>query len=114
MTNHTKPETANRITANIIRAVNLTPGAAATRLNNTGVWDEKKRAFRGSRMTKGIADVLICFRGRYIEVEVKAGKDKLSLHQLARKQEIERAGGVYFEARSTEAFCTFWENYRQG
>ncbi|MFZ1736018.1 MAG: hypothetical protein WAU31_03730, partial [Candidatus Moraniibacteriota bacterium] len=41
-----KGETANRITANIIRVVNTQPGCIAYRVNNTGIWDEAKQVFR--------------------------------------------------------------------
>jgi hypothetical protein len=108
-----KPETANRITANIIRVVNFTPGCVAYRVNNVGVWDEAKQVRRAGNTEKGLPDIWVCVKGRFLAIEVKAGKDRLSPHQLARKQEIERAGGVYFEARSTEAFCEFWESCRQ-
>lgn len=101
-------ETANGITANILRMANLQPGCVAYRVNNVGVWDEAKQVHRKGNTEKGLPDVIVIHRGRFIAVEVKAGRDKLSEHQLMRKFEIERAGGVYFEARSTDAFAKFF------
>lgn len=103
-----KAETANRITANIIRVVNAQPGCVAYRVNNTGIWDEAKGVFRTSNTEKGIPDIIGCLRGRSLWIEVKAGRDKLSQDQLLRKFEIERAGGLYFEARSTDGFLKWF------
>ena len=99
-----KGETANRITANVVRIINAQPGGIAYRVNNTGIWDEAKQIFRKAHTEKGIPDVIGCYRNRSLWIEVKAGRDKLSEDQLMRKFEIERAGGLYFEARSTDSF----------
>ena len=105
-----KGETANRITANIIRVVNTQPGCIAYRVNNTGIWDEAKQVFRTAHTEKGIPDIIGCLRGRSLWIEVKAGRDKLSQDQMLRKFEIERAGGLYFEARSTDNFLKWFRN----
>ena len=107
-----KPETANRITANIIRVVNLTPQSVAYRINNVGVWDAAKGVHRAGNTEKGLPDVWICTRGRFVVVEVKAGKDKLSIHQEHRRAEILRAGGIWFTAHSTDGFLSFWSNLK--
>jgi len=99
-----KPETANRITANILRIVNLQPGCYAFRVNNVGVWDEKKQIYRAGNTQKGIADILCCIRGRFLAIEVKAGKDRLSDYQDIFRQDVTCAKGEYFEARSTDLF----------
>lgn len=103
-----KGETANRITKNIIRAVNMQPGCVAYRINNVGVWDADKGLYRAGNTEKGLPDIFACVRGKMVAIEVKAGRDKLSVEQLQRKFEIERAGGVYFEARSTDEFLAFF------
>ncbi len=79
----------------------------ATRINNAGIWDEKKQVRRTSTTTRGAADIFACLRGRYVEIEVKAGKDKMSAWQEARKQEVERAGGTYLVVRSTDEFLAW-------
>lgn len=105
-----KPESANRITANILRVVNLQPGCVAYRINNVGVWDEKKQVRRAGNTEKGLPDVWCCLRGKFAVIEVKAGRDKMSEHQKARQFEIERAGGLFFEARSTDGFLEWFKN----
>lgn len=108
--NHPKgqKETANRITANIIRAINMRPGCVAYRINNVGVWDEAKQVYRRGNTQKGIADIAAVIRGRAAWIEVKAGSDKLSREQLVFRQEIIGANGLYFEARSTDEFSKWF------
>jgi hypothetical protein len=101
-------ETANQITANIIRVVNMQPGCIAYRVNNVGVWDAAKGVHRKGNTEKGLPDITAIVRGQFVGIEVKAGKDKLSPDQLLRKFEIERAGGLYFEARATDEFLKFF------
>lgn len=103
-----KAETANQITRNILRAVNMQPGCIAYRVNNTGIWDEAKGIFRKANTEKGLPDIIGCLKGRSLWVEVKAGRDKMSIDQLHRKTEIERAGGLYCEARSTDGFLKWF------
>lgn len=103
-----KAETANAITRNIIRAVNMQPNCVAYRVNNTGIWDEAKQVFRKAHTEKGLPDIVGSVKGRSLWVEVKAGRDKMSREQLMRKHEIERAGGLYFEARSTDGFLKWF------
>lgn len=103
-----KAETANQITRNILRAANMQPGCVAYRVNNVGVWDAEKGIHRKGNTEKGLPDVILIFKGRFVGIEVKAGRDKLSEDQLKRKFEIERAGGIYFEARSTDGFLKFF------
>lgn len=99
-----KKETANRITSNIIRLVNMQPNCDAARVNSTGIWDTQKKIFRKSHSTKGIADIVCCIRGIHAEFEVKAGLDKPSEHQLIRQQNVRLAGGIYEFVYSTDEF----------
>jgi hypothetical protein len=99
-----KAETANQITANIIRIINFQPRCAAHRLNNVGVWDEKKQVHRKGNTEKGLPDIIACIRGLCVWIEVKAGKDRQSEDQKKRQFEIEKAGGFYLIARSTDDF----------
>ena len=104
-----KPETANQITRNVLRLANFQTGCVAYRVNNVGVWDQAKGIHRKGNTEKGLPDVIMIYRGRFIAIEVKAGRDKLSDDQKKRQFEIERAGGIYFECRSTDDFIQFLE-----
>jgi hypothetical protein len=107
-----KPETANGITRNIIRVVSLTKGAVAYRINNAAVFDAKAGAYRAGNIEKGLPDVIAILNGRFVGIEVKAGKDRMSDFQKMRRQEIVNAGGIYFECKSTDGFLAFWENLK--
>lgn len=109
-TKQNKAETANAITKNVLRIINLQTGCAAWRVNNVGVWDEKKKVRRKGNTEKGLPDIWACIRGAFVVIEVKAGSDKLSDDQKKRRFEVERAKGVYFEARSTDEFLKWFEN----
>ena len=108
-----KPETANKITANIIRIINLKHKCVAYRINNVGVWDQAKGIHRAGNTEKGLPDIWACVRGRFFVIEVKAGKDKMSEHQEMRKFEIEKAGGTFIVARSTDQFIQDFDNYTE-
>lgn len=97
-----KKESANRITANLIRMINMQPGCVAYRINNVGVWDEKKGVRRSGNTQKGLPDVWACMRGRFVTFEIKAGSDRQSTFQKIVEQEIRRAGGEYWIIRSTD------------
>jgi hypothetical protein len=97
-------ETANRITANIIRMINMQPGCVAYRVNNVGIWDEKKQIRRAGNTEKGLPDIWACMNGSFVVIEVKAGSDKMSVFQKMRQQEVEKAKGVFLEIRSTDQF----------
>ena len=104
-------ETANRITANIIRVINLQVGCVAYRINNVGVWDAAKQIHRKGATEKGIPDIIAIIRGQFWGIEVKAGKDKMSEDQLKRKFEILKAGGLFFEIRSTDEFVKIFKGF---
>lgn len=105
------PETANRITANILKMINMQPNCSASRISNVGIWDAKNKTHRKSQTTKGVADVIACIRGRYVELEVKAGRDKPSVYQLQHQQEIQRAKGVYEFIYSTDQFEAWFTGF---
>lgn len=101
-----KPETANRITANVIRVINMQPGCYAFRVNNVGVWDAAKGIYRKGNTVQGISDIIACVRGRMVCIEVKAGKDKMSAGQLIFSECIRQSSGIYITARSTDGFLS--------
>ena len=109
-----RSESANQITANLIRAINRQPHCVAYRINNTGIWDEAKQLFRKAHTEPGLPDIIVIAYGCFAGIEVKAGKDKQSDDQKHRQSEIERAKGVYFVAHSTdEGLAKFSEFQKQ-
>jgi hypothetical protein len=109
-------KTANGLTKAIIDLIKVI-GGFATRINTTGRRiDETKYVSDVVGFTRkigsptwipgtterGTADIHATIRGRHVSIEVKIGKDRMSPHQLAMKQKIEAAGGLYLVAKSFE------------
>lgn len=101
-------ETANAMTANVVRAINMQPRCAAYRINNVGVWDDAKGIHRKGNTQKGIFDVSAVIKGRAAWFEIKAGRDKPSREQLIFQQEIRAAGGIAEFVYSTDEFLTMF------
>lgn len=105
-----KGETANRMTANVIRAITMQPGCVAYRINNVGVFDAAKGIYRKGNTQPGIFDIHATIRGRSAWFEIKAGRDKPSPEQLIFQQEIRGAGGIAEFVYSTDEFLQFFTN----
>ena len=92
-------------------------GYRATRINSTGrVIDAPQKQQSGTVLTvkkwipgttrKGTADVSATIKGRSAMFEVKVGRDKPSIYQLAEQQREQLAGGIYeFIHDTTEFFA---------
>jgi Holliday junction resolvase-like predicted endonuclease len=106
-------ESANRITANILRVINMQPGCVAYRINNVGVWDAAKGVHRKGNTQKGLPDIIACLRGKFVAIEVKSGNDKQSDWQKIVEQEISGAKGEYWIIRSTENFLENFEKWQR-
>lgn len=48
----------------------------------------------GGYGTSGVSDIIVCYQGRYIAIECKAGKNKLSELQKMFLERVQQAGGV--------------------
>jgi len=54
----------------------------------------------GPLQPPGLPDYIAIYKGRFVGIECKAGKNKLSQHQERMKGEIEAAGGLFIVAYS--------------
>ncbi|MDD4003431.1 MAG: VRR-NUC domain-containing protein [Clostridia bacterium] len=52
--------------------------------------------------TAGIPDIIICFKGKFIALEVKVGKNKPTILQEVTIRRILKAGGYALVVRSVE------------
>jgi len=98
---------ANELTNNVIDFI-YRQGGYAWRSSSVGVFDTKRMHFRAAAK-KGVSDVLACFRGRLIAVEIKIGTDKLSDEQTGFMRNIEHAGGIALVVTNFEDFKQKWE-----
>ena len=63
----------------------------------------EQRSYRINFGKKGSGDILACSpTGKWVEIETKAGKNGQEPDQILRQQEIEKRGGIYILARSTD------------
>lgn len=102
-----RDDTANNLTKLVIAFLKVR-GAFATRLNGTGMYRNDIKKFVPSRQRRGMADIVATYRGRSLNIEVKIGKDKMSVHQAKVKGEIEQAGGYYYIAKDFDTFRQWW------
>ncbi len=76
-----------------------------TKIDNTGIYDAKKGVYR-QRMNnfklKGVSDIIGIFDGKFLAIEVKTEKGKLSEHQVEFLDRVRENGGIAIVARSVE------------
>jgi hypothetical protein len=61
--------------------------------------------------TNGTADISATIKGRSVKIEVKIGKDKMSQAQYKYKDDILRAGGIYFVATDFDMFMDWYNDF---
>lgn len=84
-------------------------GGYAWRASSTGIFDEKRGSFR-TAPKKGVADVLACYRGRMVAVEIKIGKDRLSPEQAGFLANLQHVGGLTFVAKDFPSFQAWFDS----
>lgn len=107
------PATTNNITKGIINFL-LSQGHFAFRVNTTGVWDERKRAFRKANTTPGTPDILACVNGKFVAIEVKNKEtgDRVSAAQRAWHAHCVASQGTYVVALGYNHFIGWWMTSR--
>lgn len=101
-------KTANHLTAAIVKYITL-KGGFASRLNTTGVYDQRTGRYRKGTQKRGLGDIIATYQGRSIQIEVKIGRDKMSEHQERVQQEQQQAGGLYYVARNFSDFKAWFD-----
>ncbi|MBF0350940.1 MAG: VRR-NUC domain-containing protein [SAR324 cluster bacterium] len=87
----------------IIQWLGCHRGVFAFRVNNMGVplWTNGEKRFRHAP-DLGLPDIICCYQGRMICLEVKSSTGKQSKHQLEFQRKVEWAGCEYYVVRSIE------------
>lgn len=73
-------------------------------LNRLGLFFAWSRTDKRTTSTVGNPDFVFPYRGRYISVEVKLPKKKLSVEQYEVRKKIEREGGLFYVVTSFSEF----------
>ena len=92
----------NAVIAHIYKA-----GGYAWRASSVGVFDTKMMKHRAAAK-KGVADVLSCYKGILIAIEIKIGTDRLSDEQEGFMRNIEHHGGRSIVAKTEDQFKEAW------
>ena len=99
---------ANAITHAILLFLRL-KGHYCSRIQSQGQYNPTLKRWTHSMVRRGIGDITATINGRFIMIEVKAGKDKLSHWQTKTMQEVEKSGGLYVIAHSFDEFYNFYQ-----
>jgi hypothetical protein len=121
-----KDTSANGLTKCIIFWINAN-GGQAERISSQGQYREGKKIKVGTgevqyqkqlpgkwtpgQGTKGTADISATIIGRSVKIEVKYGKDRQSDAQKQYQEAIEKAGGIYFIAKTFDDFVIWYESF---
>lgn len=88
--------------------INLIKGVLKTRRlpNNKEVRALLSRCYRKTHERKGVSDIMGFEKktGRFVAIEVKFGKDKLSIHQIDFLQRVSKNGGIAIVAKTFDQF----------
>ena len=79
-------------------------GGVATRVNSGAAIFKRNGStsvIRGAE--KGTADILACYKGRYLAIEVKHGKNRPTIDQLNFGTKVRDAGGLFLVAWDVDA-----------
>jgi hypothetical protein len=84
-------------------------GYLFSRTNNSPIYDKTRGEFRAlpKYTRRGWPDICLIDHGRFVGIEVKAEKGRLSPEQEELGSEIEKHGGVYIVARSIDDVQAF-------
>ena len=77
----------------------------STKIDSTGIYDERKGLFRmasGTFKRKGVSDIYVLHKGKSIWIEVKSHKGRLSDNQKEWLNDVNAAGGIGIVARSID------------
>lgn len=78
----------------------LCGGTGLALWRNAAGFDQIRKVKYG--LAPGSADYVGCYRGRYVEVELKTPVGRLSAVQCARRELVGKLGGIYAVVRSVE------------
>jgi hypothetical protein len=90
----------NALTKAVIYDMTNVRKGVAYRINNAGVYDQKKGVYRKGVTRKGIPDIIGIIKGRFYGIEIKFGADRQSAEQRIVELEIKAVGGVYLIVRT--------------
>jgi biotin-(acetyl-CoA carboxylase) ligase len=108
-----RDDSANGLTSCIVKYITFR-GGFASRINSTGVYNQKLRKYIPGTSRKGLADIMATYKGKSLHIEVKIGKDRQSEYQMKVEADVMRSGGLYFIAKDFDSFKVWFDNISDG
>lgn len=105
MTAKKKEPTEKAIENAILTYLNYLPRCFAWKNNNTGVFDPRTGKFRANKnkfIHKGVPDIIGCYHGRLLLIEVKKKGGKLTKEQQLFLERNAKLGAIAGVARSVD------------
>jgi len=93
-----KSNPESSLTNGIIRLLNVSLPNAVFDRANAGAIVVGQKFYKG--MQAGTADIIGCYKGRFIAIEVKLPKGRVQESQKQYCERITKAGGLYYIVRS--------------
>lgn len=81
-------------------------------VDNRGIYNKELQKFVPSRIVNGFPDIVACINGRFVGIEIKAGKDRQRQAQYETQIAITEAKGIYFLCRNFQSFFDYVEARR--
>lgn len=116
-----KTATSNGLTQFVIKFLTYS-GYYANRISSTGrlidtgvkqpsgIILQSKKWIRGNTQ-RGTADIHAIIEGRHVSIEIKIGRDQMSVFQDEEKEKVTKAGGVYWIVKTPDDFLLKFDNF---
>lgn len=96
------PTPESIVKKSIVAYLSFIPNCEIFPVSTVGVYDAAQKRFRKSVGRIGTPDLLLCYRGVFVGIEVKSKTGRLTDEQKEIGACIESAGGVWGVAKSME------------
>jgi|DEB0MinimDraft_3_1074331.scaffolds.fasta_scaffold00323_14 penicillin-binding protein-related factor A (putative recombinase) len=97
-------ELEKNIENTILDWINLRPRGFAFKVNTVGIYDASIGGYRktGKYTLKGTSDILGLWHDKFLAIEVKTARGRVSAEQKAFIDKVKSQGGIAFVARSLD------------
>jgi hypothetical protein len=88
--------TEKQIESAIISYLKILPNCLPMKINTVGIFDPVRNRYRrpSKHVLRGTSDILVCYYGIFVAIEVKKKNGRLSVYQKDFLQLVENNGGV--------------------
>lgn len=89
-----------------------TIGALPIKIYNGGIYDpSSQKYFFPYQTQRGVSDIIVCYKGKFIAIEVKSPLKKPTPYQIQFLHEVERAGGIGIWTDNIDKIIDFFSNF---